>query len=355
MSTPKLKNGQKNLIGYVMIKIQNIYYMLSYAFKSLNEHGYQQCGEEKFENCSELFCALLTKGIETQLKRGLGKEYISKKESLNTPKGKISITESIKTQSFLKNQLICSYDNFSINSRLNQIIRTTAFYLLKADVSQERKSKLKKLLLYFQEIDIITPSLIQWNIKFNRNTQTYQMLYYISYLTLKGLLQTETDGTLKMKKVLDDQKMCRLYEKFLLEYYKKEYPQFKVSAPQIAWITDDNFSDFLPTMQSDITIVGKTKTLIIDAKYYSKTMQSQYEKKTIHSNNLYQIFAYVKNHDSKNTGNVEGLVLYAKTDEVDTPNTKYQLSGNKIAAKTLDLNCDFSKIKEQLNVFVSDL
>ena len=59
-----------------MIPIQNIYYMLSYAFKVLNEQGYKNMAVEKFDNTAELMAAILSKGIATQIKRGLGKEYI---------------------------------------------------------------------------------------------------------------------------------------------------------------------------------------------------------------------------------------------------------------------------------------
>lgn len=37
--------------------------------------------------------------------------------------------------------------------------------------------------------------------------------------------------------------------------------------------------------------------LIIDAKYYTHTMQTQYDVHTLHSGNLYQIFTCVKNKD----------------------------------------------------------
>lgn len=90
------------------------------------------------------------------------------------------------------------------------------------------------------------------------------------------------------------------------------------------------------------------KTLIIDAKYYAHTTQVQYDVHTLHSNNLYQIFTYVKNKATKG-GDVSGMLLYAKTDEEIYPDNEYQMSGNKIAVKTLDLNCDFKTISEQLN------
>ena len=72
-----------------MIRIQNIYYMLSYAFKVLNEQGYKQIMTEEFDNAAELCAAILSKGVSSQIKRGLGKEYILKTESLATVRGKI--------------------------------------------------------------------------------------------------------------------------------------------------------------------------------------------------------------------------------------------------------------------------
>lgn len=37
-----------------MIPIQNIYYMLSYAFQILNEQGYRNIATEQFNNTAEL-------------------------------------------------------------------------------------------------------------------------------------------------------------------------------------------------------------------------------------------------------------------------------------------------------------
>ena len=37
-----------------MIRIQNIYYMLAYAFQVLREQVYKSCGTEEFENTADL-------------------------------------------------------------------------------------------------------------------------------------------------------------------------------------------------------------------------------------------------------------------------------------------------------------
>ena len=332
-----------------MIPIKNLYYMLSYAFQLLNEQGYKNLATEDFKNAGDLCAAILIRGISYQLKRGLGREYISETDTISAIRGKIEITESIKNQSMIRSQMVCTYDEFSVDSPLNRIIKSTVMLLLKADITTQRKKDLRKLMVYFADVSLVDVHSINWAVNYNRNNQTYRLLITICHLVVKGLLQTKSDGSVKMMDFIDEQRMCRLYEKFILEYYRKHYyPQIKASASQIDWALDDGLGTMLPTMQSDIMLSCKNKTLIIDAKYYAHTTQVQYEVHTLHSNNLYQIFTYVKNKATKG-GEVSGMLLYAKTDEEIYPNNEYLMSGNKITVRTLDLNCDFEQIAAQLN------
>ena len=335
-----------------MIRIQNIYYMLAYAFQVLNEQGYKNIATEEFDNTAELCAAILARGISTQVKRGLGKEYIPQTEALSSLRGKLDISESIKTQTFLKKQMICSYDDFSVNSVMNRIIKSTVLLLVKGDISKSRKKELRKLMVFFEDVDVIDLYSVNWNMQYNRNNQTYRMLISICYLVFKGLLQTQSDGTTKLMDFLDEQRMHRLYEKFILEYYRKEHPELTANASKIPWQLDDDFGEMLPVMQTDIMLTKDEKTLIIDAKYYAHTTQRQYDKNTLHSGNLYQIFTYVKNKEAEladQPHKVAGMLLYARTDEEIYPEKEYRMSGNQIGVRTLNLDGDFDMIKNQLN------
>lgn len=340
-----------------MIPIKNIYYMLSYAFQVLNEQGYKNLATEHFNNTAELMVAILTKGVKVQIKRGLGKEYIPQTESLSSLRGKIDVTESIKILTMLKKRMICTYDEFSVNGMMNRIIKSTIKLLIKSDISKQRKKELRKILVYFSDVDIIDLYSVNWNIQYNRNNQMYRMLISVCYLVVKGLLHTNSDGSTKLMDFLDEQRMCRLYEKFILEYYRKEFSEITANASQIPWQLDDGINTMLPVMQTDIMLSYKEKILIIDAKYYAKTTQSQFGTHTLHSGNLYQIFTYVKNKEaelSSQPHEVAGMLLYAKTDEDVYPENTYQMSGNKISVRTLDLSLDFSGIAEQLNTIVEE-
>ena len=331
--------------------------MLSYIFKNLKQSEYKEVAAEKFENFHNLFAAILAKGISRQLKHGLYREYIDRNENLSTLRGKIDLNGTI--QNFINGRrlLKCEYDELSENNFLNQILKTTSMILLRhSEVDNKYKAALKKVMLFFDRIDIINPFSIRWSdIRLQKNNQSYQMLLGICRLILEGMLLTTDDGSYKLSSFVDDQKMCHLYEKFILEYYKKEFPQIKVTPSQIAWVLDDNFSNLLPIMKSDIMLSSGNDILIIDAKFYSHTTQKNYDVNKLHSNNLYQIFTYVKNKAlGFNENKVSGLLLYARTDEEIQPDHTYQMSGNKISVKTLDLNKNFSEITKQLNSIVED-
>ena len=335
-----------------MIPIQNIYYMLSYAFQTLQAENYKDLAAENFHNTAELCAAILDKGIGIQLKHGLRRDYVSKSEPLSTLQGKLNISESIKTQTMLKKQMICTYDEFSTNIQFNQIIKSTVLLLLKANITNSRKKSLRKLLLFFSDVNEIDLHFVNWNQQYNRSNQNYQMLIGMCYLVYKGLLTTQNNGTTKLMDFFDGQRMCRLYEKFLLEYYRKEHPELTANASQIAWQLDDTENQMLPRMQTDIMLSKNNNILIIDAKYYSHMTQQQYGIHTLHSNNLYQIFTYVKNKEFELRNyehTVSGMLLYAQTDEDIIPNNTYHMSGNQISVLALDLNQDFSKISRTLD------
>ena len=342
------------------IYIKNIFYMLSYAFQVLKQSNYEEVASEEFEKIQDLFAAILAKGVAQQLKQGLHREYVAKNETLSVLRGKLDMPETIRNRIQRRQKLACEYDELSENNLFNQILKTTLHYLLRDDgVGADRKATLKKILVFFDEIDLVEPSEIQWNrLHYRRNNRNYEMLINICFFVLDGMLQTTEKGDYKMAS-FSDEHMARLYERFILEYYSQHHSYLtEVKATQVKWnLVGENSETmirFLPIMQTDIFLRLERKILIIDAKYYGRTLQHQYDKYTLHSANIYQIFTYVKNQDKNNTGNVAGLLLYAKTDESITPDCVFNIGGNQIGAKTLDLNTDFKIIAAQLDKIAKD-
>lgn len=126
-----------------MIPIRNIYYMLSYAFQTLNSQGYREIETEEFDNAAELCAAILCKGVSLQIKRGLGRGYREKTELTSLLRGRIDVTGSLKERSMLLNRMVCSFDEFSENMPFNQIIKTTMVLLLGSDIKKKQKKELR--------------------------------------------------------------------------------------------------------------------------------------------------------------------------------------------------------------------
>lgn len=339
-----------------MIPVKNIYYMLAYAFQSLRENGYQKIGSEDFKDANELFAAILIQGITLQVKRGLGREYIEETAPCSPLKGKIDLSQTFRSNSLMK-KLVCTYDEFSVNTRMNRILKSVALLLIRSGISTERQKKMRFLLMYFAYVEEIDLRKVDWRFCFSRVNQSYRFLMAICRLLCCGQLQGTSSAALRLMDFRDSRELSALYENFLLSYYRRHFPQLHANASYIAWyLTDACSYDLLPSMKTDITLTDGDKVLIIDAKYYeSGILQTQFEKKSIRSGHLYQIFAYVKNKAATmdNPQNVSGMLLYARTDEEILPNSEYSMSGNKIAVRTLDLGGDFSTIREQLDGIVA--
>ena len=344
------------MIAHKTIYIKNIYYMLSYAFKVLNQKEYKKIEAENFENTVELLSEILIIGVSHQIKQGLVKDYRDVSETTSSVRGKINITESINSQTFIKKQLNCTYDEFSENCYLNQIIKSTMKLLLNEDISRERKKKLKNLLMYFRDVDLIDVKTIKWKLRFDRNNQMYKLLVNICYLTINGLLLSEKTGNVKIID-FEDNVMHSLYERFLLNYFKKEHPEIHTYAPQIDWQVDEGIDSLPPKMLTDVVLEYENKILIIDAKFYSQNTVEKNEKNIHRERNLYQIFAYVKNKDLELKGKdyeVSGMLLYARTNQIIQPDSDYLIDGNMISVKNINLYQDFIFIKEQLDNIVCD-
>lgn len=70
--------------------------MLTYAFKELKHNNYEYISGENFDNIYDLFAEIISKGMSYLLKQGLHKEYILKKDTIATLRGKLDIHETIK-------------------------------------------------------------------------------------------------------------------------------------------------------------------------------------------------------------------------------------------------------------------
>ena len=341
------------------IPVRNLYYMLTYVFSALQQEEYRNVGRESFDNIHNLFAAILARGIGLQLKQGLFREYRDRSGPIPVVRGRILVSETLRNRQRGNPALWCEYDELSENSLLNRVLKTAMQVLLTHPEVQERyKAELKKEWLLLSTVDTIQPADIRWSsIRVPHNSRSCHMLLTLCRFLLEGMLQTTEDGTWRLASFLNSRDLSWLYEKFILAFYQRECPRVRASAAQIRWALDDGFDAMLPEMRTDITLSQGSRILIIDAKCYTQNLQTHFNVQTIHSQNLYQIFAYVKNLGlafGSRPHEVSGMLLYARTTDVIQPDANYRMSGNRICVRTLDLNREFEAISAQLKSIMEE-
>ena len=339
------------------ILIQNIFHMLCYAFRILRQRNYQDIATEDFAHVHDMLSAILYRGISQQLKQGLYRSYVSVEEQSETVRGKLDLYKTKQLQAKKIRQADCIHDEFSADNELNRIIKATCLSLLScAEVSQKQKTELRKVFPYFSTVSDIALNTVRWNrLQYHRNNQSYEMLINICYMIWQSLLPSTANGKTHFS-LFDEDSMPRLYEKFILEYYRRHFPSLRASDKAIQWDipedTEPNMIRLLPGMHSDITLSCHGLTKIIDAKFYKHSLSSYMDKQMLHSANIYQIYTYVKNEDKTGSGKVSGLLLYARTTEETQPFMSVTMGKNKIEVDSLDLNRSFSEIANTLDSIV---
>ena len=151
--------------------------------------------------------------------------------------------------------------------------------------------------------------------------------------------------------------MNQLFEAFVRNFYKIEQNRFnKIKKETIKWQFsngDTDSSQYLPQMETDITLENDNEKIIIDAKYHKETMTLNYGKEKIKSANLYQLFSYLLNQqdDSSKTITATGILLYPTIDE--EYNLQFKYNDHNIYIKTVNLNMNWTKISSRLKEIIA--
>ncbi len=341
------------------IAIRNVYVMMAYAFRAIRSEGNDRIAAESFDHLHDLFAEILVRGVGTQVKRGLHRDYLQRSDALATVRGRIDITRTAATRSTLRGRLVCEFDEYEPDTPPNQALKSVIVLLIRhGDVAASRRDALRRLLPYLEAVKLIAPTSIRWDaLTYHRANATYRLLLGVCELIVRGLLPTQDAGTIKLTSWVSDDAMSSLYERFLREYYTVHHPEFSPRASTVNWDYDDAYAlgaEQLPAMRTDVTLRGGQRALIIDAKYYGRSMQvGRWGKTTVHSANLYQLLTYVNNADVNREGSVSGLLLYARTEAPGQPDLDVVIQGNRIGARTLDLNRPWEHLKGQFEDIVT--
>jgi len=253
----------------------------------------------------------------------------------------------------------CRFDELSYDVLHNQILKATFRTLLR--VRQLEKGLKEEIVVLYKRFPYVSDITIEGRffdmVRLNRNNYFYDFLLRVCRIIHESVLVDEKTGMARfMDFVRDESRMAHVFEEFVRNFYRKEQNLFNVKSEYIKWdiVKSGDFDAYLPGMKTDTSLTAKddSRKIVVETKYYKNIFQSQFDShKKFSSANLYQIYAYLKNLESKggSNSNCEGMLLYAAVDQ--DIEYHYALPGHSLKVKTLNLDQDWQAIhKEMLSI-----
>jgi 5-methylcytosine-specific restriction enzyme subunit McrC len=331
------------------IPIRNIYYMLAYAWNHPHEKNFISVLKEDEKDLINLLTKVLIIKVKALIKRGFYKEYLKSQDESGIIRGKILFKESLQTFSHRRGKMHILEDDMTHDIPHNQVIKTILYHLTKQNhLEKVYREEITKILPFFSDVSLIkiTSSLFK-DINLHRNNQHYQFLLNIcQFIWGNNLLQEGEAEQLFQDFSREHQKMAKLFEDFVKNFYRKEIKGSKAKSESFHWPAEGENTEFLPKMKTDISLEYGNRKFIIDTKFYKDIFSEHWEKETVQSAHLYQLFSYLKNEEYYSGSKAGGILLYPKVyKEIDL---NYEIHGFDIRVCTLDLSQTWQGIHERL-------
>ena len=337
------------------IPIENIYYLLCYAWDALDEANAIDVRPEQSLTIIDLFARVLINGTTALLARGIDRDYSPQQTTVSGIRGKLDLAATVRGVTWTYGRTVCTVDDRSVNVTHNQLIKATlrqlaAISKLAADLSTAATELYHRL----PDIQDITLSPAAFRaIRVHRNNRLYDMLVHVCRLIYEHPFLDETPGTARFPDFTGTHsEMARLFEQFVHNFFIREQRTYTVHRPIIEWSgarASEADLRMLPLMRTDVVLTSRARRIVIDTKYYEHIFQEYRGTPKLRSTHLYQILSYLTNLSAGNAPNVphpEGMLLYpAVSERFHKP---YTLLGHRVVIQSVDLNQPWRAIHQEL-------
>jgi 5-methylcytosine-specific restriction enzyme subunit McrC len=278
-----------------MIPVRNLYYLLSYAWDYVRPEDAAMVTQADLGSVPDLLAHVLSRGVARLISRGLDRSYDRESAALRSVRGKIDPWLTHSTGLAAASMIYCHYDELSVDVLQNRLLKGTL-----RDVLQLRDldpGVRKDVELVFRKVEGIRVTRIEprafGSVQVHRNNKAYAFLLGICRLLQEGLSVDSRSGRVRFAGI-GDERMSAIFEAFIRGFYARELEGWRVTRPRLQWHAAERVAlseSLIPGMQTDVVLMSADRRVILDAKYYAKSFQERYGRKSVHSGNLYQIVA----------------------------------------------------------------
>ena len=171
-------------------------------------------------NLYELFINMYLQEVCHLVKHGIKSAYVAEENNLKYFKGKLQVSQQIRTNIGHKERFYVSYDEFHPNRPENRLIKATLQKLQKLSSSSENAKEISQLLMAFELVETSANYQKDFSkVKLDRNMKDYEMLMQWSRVFLLNKSFTTFSGSTVSRALLFP--MESVYEGYVAQKMKK--------------------------------------------------------------------------------------------------------------------------------------
>ena len=341
------------------IPILNVYYLLCYAWGWIQERDTKRLATLRgLSTVQDLLGKVLAGGVNHLFRHGIDRGYVERREDLAGIRGKLALSETAKRALRARGRAACDFEELSVDILSNRILRTSLHGLLDRqvklhpDVRGEVRSAYRRLAGVSR---ILIKRNIFGQVQLGGSRRLYQFLLSVCRLLYESSVVSENTGRTAFRDFRrDEATMWALFEKFVTAFYEREQRVYRVNfgGRRVEWakkkgVTAEDRAR-IPVMEADVILESAKRRIILDTKYYKDALASGHRTGKLHSNNLYQLLAYLRNRQATRPdgANHDGILLYPEVGE--RLRADIRLEGFRIQARTVNLNNDWQSIHHEM-------
>ena len=339
----------------------NVYYLLCYAWGRVQERDTSRLATlGSLSTGQDLLGKVLAGGVNHLFRRGIDRGYVERREDLAGIRGKLAVSETARRALRARGRAACDFEELSVDVLPNRILRTVLHGLLDRRIGLDCAVR-SEVRSAYRMLDGVSRTRLKRNtfsqVQLGGNRRLYQFLLSVCRLLHESTIVDENTGRTTFRDFRQDEAtMWALFEEFVTGFYAREQHVYSVNprGRRIDWTNADAETDIdwsrIPVMEADVILESPKRRIVLDTKYYRDALARGRGSGTgkLHSDNLYQLLAYVRNRQGTSPGGPmhEGILLYPEVHERLRVDIK--LEGFRIQARTVNLDRDWRHIHREM-------
>jgi 5-methylcytosine-specific restriction enzyme subunit McrC len=345
--------------GETRIPVRNLWLLMLYASKLFATNATRFAGAEaRPDDLPDLVAEVLADAVERRLRRGLGRAYIARHESLTRVRGRIDPLHTTTHQLMDRGLVSCRYTELHVDNARNRLLLaalSAGGAIVKDPTLAHRCRRLVGTMRQFGvKLVPISPADAD-TITVGRNDVADVDAVNAARLLLRMRIPNEDNGSRhRYTPYRDIEVLRKLYEAAVRGFYRVALPRpWRVHPGETVhhWPVDQCSAGafaILPTMRTDTIIESPDRRIVVETKFTDALKLNPFGPERISRHHLFQIYAYVQSQTTRDelAGTSEGVLLYPTirrhVDEFIV------VQGHRYRFLTVDLAGETSAIREQL-------